>query len=75
MKTRLIRIGNSRATKIPQHLLDEVGLEGELELRAEANSLVIQSARKPREGWAESFADMARRGDDVLLDDLPPLST
>ncbi|HYL74034.1 MAG TPA: hypothetical protein VEU96_07490 [Bryobacteraceae bacterium] len=28
--------------------------------------------RKPREGWAESFAAMAKRGDDRLLLDHTP---
>jgi antitoxin MazE len=75
MKTRLVQIGNSKGIRIPQPLLQQVGLEGELEIRAEANSLVIQSARKAREGWAESFAEMAERGDDILFDDVPSLST
>ncbi len=74
MKTRLIQIGNSKGIRIPQPLLEEVGLKGQLELRAEANSLVIQAARQPREGWAEAFAEMAKRGDDNLLDDVPSLS-
>jgi len=26
-------------------------------------------SKSPREGWAESFAEMARRGDDSLLSD------
>ena len=75
MKTRLIRIGNSQGIRIPQPLLEQTGLEGDLEIRAEANTLVIQSARKPRDGWAESFAQMAQRGDDILLDDVPSLSS
>ena len=32
------------------------------------NSLVIRS-RKPREGWAAAFREMAKRGDDVPIDD------
>jgi antitoxin MazE len=74
MKTRLIQIGNSKGIRIPQPLLEEAGLEGELEVRAEANSLIIQSARQPRQGWAEAFAEMANRGDDVLLNDVQSLS-
>ena len=67
MRIRLIRIGNSKGIRIPQPLLEQTGLEGDLEIRAEANTLVIQSARKAREGWAESFAQMAQCGDDILL--------
>lgn len=74
MKTRLIRIGNSQGIRIPRPLLEQAGLEGELEIRAEAKSLVIQSAKKPREGWAESFEKMAQQGDDIL-DDVPGQSS
>jgi hypothetical protein len=30
---------------------------------------VIRPAQKPRQGWAALFQEMARRGDDALLDD------
>jgi hypothetical protein len=33
---------------------------------------VIRPARKPREGWDAQFREMARRGDDALLDDVRP---
>jgi hypothetical protein len=29
-------------------------------------------ARKPREGWEARFREMARRGDDAILDDITP---
>jgi uncharacterized protein (DUF433 family) len=29
----------------------------------------VEPARKPREGWDEAFREMARRGDDALLDE------
>jgi antitoxin MazE len=67
MKTRLIRIGHAQGIRIPRALLDQTGLRGEVEITAENGSLVIRSARKPREGWAAAFREMARRGDDTLL--------
>jgi antitoxin MazE len=72
MKTRIVRIGNSRGVRIPKPLLEQTGLRGEVEIVAENGSLVIRPARKPREGWDEAFREMARRGDDALLDDVPP---
>jgi antitoxin MazE len=33
---------------------------------------VIRPARAPRDGWSDAFQEMARRGDDVLLDDAAP---
>lgn len=68
MKTRIVPIGNSRGVRIPKPLLEQTGLDGEVEIQARNGSLIITQARKPREGWAEAFAEMARRGDDALLD-------
>jgi antitoxin MazE len=72
MKTRIVPIGNSRGVRIPKPLLEQTGLSDEVEIRAEGNTLVIRPARRPRAGWAEAFREMARRGDDALLDDAAP---
>ena len=76
MKTSIVRIGNSQGVRIPKPLLEKTGLCGEVEITARADGLLIRRARKPREGWATAFREMARRGDDALLDDAAPsLST
>ena len=67
-----MNIGNSRGVRIPKPLLEQTGLNGEVEIIAENESLVIRRTRKPREGWAESFQEMAKHGDDALLDDPAP---
>jgi antitoxin MazE len=72
MKTRIVRIGNSRGIRIPRPLLEQIGLHGEVELIVQDDSLVIRPSRRPREGWAEAFREMARHGDDALLDEAPP---
>ena len=72
MKTRIVRIGNSQGVRIPKPLLEQTGLRGEVEIVVDNGSLVIRPAHKPREGWDEAFREMARRGDDALLDDVPP---
>ena len=74
MKTRIVSIGNSKGIRIPKPLLEETGLHGEVDIRANGNSLVIRPATKPRAGWAAQFREMARRGDDRLLDDVVSLS-
>ena len=75
MKTRIIRIGNSHGIRIPKPLLELTGLEGDVELRAENGTLLIRPIAKPRAGWAEAFEEMARRGDDTLLDGDTPVPT
>jgi antitoxin MazE len=72
MKTAIVRIGNSQGVRIPKPLLEQTGLHGEVEISARAGTLVIRPARRPRAGWAAAFREMARRGDDTLLDDAPP---
>ena len=68
MKTRVVQIGNSHGIRIPKPLLEQTGLSGEVELNVQNGALVISAARKPREGWARAFREMARQGDDKLLD-------
>ena len=72
MKTRIVRIGNSQGIRIPKPLLEEAGLQDEVDLIAEHGSLIIKPARSPRAGWAEAFQEMARQNEDALLDDVPP---
>ena len=75
MKTRIIRIGNSHGIRIPKPLLELTGLEGEVELSASNGTLTIRPIAKPRAGWAEAFEEMARRGDDAMLDGDAPTPT
>ena len=75
MKTKLIRIGNSRGIRIPKALLDQCHLKETVELETQNGCLTIRPVGTPREGWAEAFRQMAEAGDDTLLDqDSLPLS-
>ncbi|MEP7177370.1 MAG: AbrB/MazE/SpoVT family DNA-binding domain-containing protein [Gemmatimonadales bacterium] len=72
LKTRIVRIGNSRGVRLPKLLLDQTGLPDEVEVEAQGDRLIIRPARAPRAGWAEAFASMAAEDDDSLLDDATP---
>ena len=69
LKTRIVRIGNSRGIRIPKACLEQLGLEGEVELTVQADRLVVRPTRRPREGWEGEFLRMAEQGDDRLLDE------
>ena len=56
MKTRLIRIGNSRGVRLAKPLLEQAGLEDEVEIRVEPGAVIIKAATSPRAGWAEAAA-------------------
>jgi antitoxin MazE len=68
MRAKLVAIGNSRGVRIPKAVLEQTGLMDEVELQVRGKQIVIGSARKPREGWAEDCRKMAARGDDKMLD-------
>jgi antitoxin MazE len=54
MKARLVRIGNSRGIRLPKAIIDQVGLDDEVELLVEDQRLVIVPAARARAGWAEA---------------------
>ena len=72
MKTRIVKIGNSQGIRIPKLLLERSNLPEEVELEAQDSQIIIRSAKRPRQGWAEAFRAMAERGDDMLLDENLP---
>lgn len=72
MKSRLIRIGNSRGVRLPKSLIEEAGLSDELELHLDNGTIVIRSAKPARAGWAEAAAEMATTGEDRLPDEVVP---
>ena len=52
---------------MPRPLLEQVGIEpdADVELTAEGGRLVIEPARRPRQGWAKAFA--GRTSERLLL--------
>ncbi|MEW6738189.1 MAG: AbrB/MazE/SpoVT family DNA-binding domain-containing protein [Acidobacteriota bacterium] len=69
MKAQIIKIGNSQGIRIPKSILEQTGLKDEVELEIENNKIIIQPVKKPRQGWNEAFREMAKRGDDKLIDE------
>jgi len=69
MKTKIVRIGNSRGIRIPKPLLEHAGLVDEVELRLVEAGIVVEGAARPRAGWAEVAAAVQARGEGGLLDE------
>jgi antitoxin MazE len=75
MKTRLIKIGNSRGIRLPKAIIEQAGLEEVVELEVEDDQIVIRPTKNPRAGWEESCRRMHEAGDDQLIDGpLPSLT-
>ena len=68
MKSKIVKIGNSRGVRIPKPLIKETGLGEEVEIQVEGNRLIIAPADRPRSGWGTAFQKMAQKADDVLVD-------
>ena len=73
MRTRIVRIGNSRGVRIPKPLLEEAGLEDEVKLTLGPDGILISPAARPRANWSEAAGLVRERGKDGLLD--APVST
>lgn len=73
MRTRLIRIGNSRGVRIPKAFVEAAGLNTALRMRIVDTGLLLERVEDdPRAGWAEAAREVVDRGDDGLLDDPTP---
>jgi antitoxin MazE len=72
MRANLVAIGNSRGVRIPKAVLEQTGLKDEVDMEVRGSEIVIRSARKPREGWADDCKKMAELGEDGLIDPQTP---
>ena len=68
MKTKIVRIGNSRGVRIPKPMLEEAGLGDEVELRLTDSGLVLEPLARPRVGWSEAARAHAGSKDDLDSD-------
>ncbi len=68
VRSKVVKIGNSRGIRIPRTLLEQAGLTDQVEMTVEGNRLIVHSAHLPRADWITRFAELAEKGDDQLLD-------
>lgn len=68
MKTKLVPIGNSRGVRIPKPLLEQAGLQDDVELRVVEGGIMVRGVGVRRAGWGEAAAKVRERGEDGLLD-------
>jgi antitoxin MazE len=69
MHAHLIPIGNSRGVRLPKALIDQAGLEDEIEILVTDGVIIIRPVRRLRAGWSEAAKACHANGDDgILLD-------
>ena len=68
MLINIIPIGNSKGIRIPKAILDQCDIENEVDLEVKNGKIIIEPIKRiPRNGWTESFIQMAKTGEDQLL--------
>ena len=72
VKSKIVRIGNSKGVRLPKPLLEQVGLVDEVDLEVRDGALVISPSDPVRAGWREAAALLAQRQEDDLLDASTP---
>ena len=72
MRTRLVRIGNSRGVRLPKSLIAQAGLSDEVELHVRDGAIILERATTVRSGWEEAAKEMRKRNEDRLLDPVTP---
>lgn len=71
MKTRLIRIGNSRGLRLPKPLIEEAGFKDEVEITLRDGALVVTSAEHPRSGWGAAVKLLLERREGYVIENAP----
>ena len=68
MLINIVPIGNSKGIRIPKAILDQCDIENEVDLEVKNGKIIIEPIKRiPRNGWTESFIQMAKTGEDQLL--------
>lgn len=55
MKTKLIKIGNSRGIRLPKALIEQTGLDKNVELLVQGDDIVLRAKKHPQAGWDKAF--------------------
>ena len=66
MELKVVQIGNSKGIRIPKSLLKQYNFKDKVLVDLKEDGLLIKP-KKVRDGWAESFKEMAKNGDDQLI--------
>ena len=65
MKTKVLKIGNSRGIRIAKIAIDQSGLKEDVELELGDGQIIIKSVSVNRENWDYAFEEMAKRKADI----------
>lgn len=64
----LIRIGNSKGVRLPKAVIEQAGLEDQIDLEVRDGKVILSSARPARAGWEAAAQACHDAGHDDLAD-------
>ena len=67
IRTRLIRIGNSRGIRLPKPVIEHAGIEDDVDLTLQDGRVIIEAAGHPRSDWDTQFQDADESNQDEIL--------
>lgn len=68
MRTKIIKIGNSRGIRLPKVLFHQIGINDEVDLEVDRDRIILRPIRQIRSGWTEAFRKSALKSNNQLLD-------
>ena len=69
MRTKLIKIGNSKGVRITSNIIKECELGNEIEIKVLDKKVIIEAIREPRSNWNNNFEKMHKNKEDVLINE------
>jgi len=61
MRTKLIKIGNSKGIRLSSTLINQFDLKEEIILESTDKGILISPAKTPRQGWEEQFKSSVKK--------------
>lgn len=65
MKTRIIKIGNSKGLRLSKEIINRYSIKDSVDVILEDSQIVLKPIVEPRSGWEEAF--MAEQGQEEKL--------
>jgi antitoxin MazE len=68
MVVSLIKIGNSKGVRLPKAVIEQAGLQGQIDLEVKDGKVILSSGRPVRDGWETAAQACHEAGHDDLND-------
>jgi antitoxin MazE len=72
MKSKIVKVGNSKGVIIPASFIKECHLEEEVEMEIRDDGILIRPIQHPRAGWEEAFKELSEEKNQMVMEDFPP---